>query len=116
MRHIVLGRYKLDPEAEDNTATTGNVNLDADVINRSSIITMFERKESPEANFSMLFTGDAYDQKCDIRDTLISWRPALSPTIKIDVLKVSPVENKRGPRPKEQPSSNLFPDSSPWIR
>lgn len=82
MRRILLGRYAIDAESG---SPDGTVELDADDVNRASIVTAFSRYD---ANFYMLFTGDAYDAECDIRDTIISWDRSLAPKIQLDVLKV----------------------------
>lgn len=98
MRTIMLNRWALDGRGKLNSPGVKN-NLDGETTNRSSIVTMFERHDkyttttSPaktiDASFSMLFTGDAFDKACDIRDTLLSWRSdTINPTMQIDVLKV----------------------------
>lgn len=87
MRAIMLNQWELHAIGE---LEGGKNQLDSETTNRSSIVTMFERHDKDEtfdASFSMLFTGDAYDKACDIRDTLLSWKSD-SPTIQVDVLKV----------------------------
>ena len=87
----MLNRYAL---AEVNALDDGmsKNTIKDDVVNRASVITMFERRDSMtarDANFTMLFTGDAFDASCDIRDTLMSWNPQLvPPTLQLDVLKI----------------------------
>ncbi|KAI9150014.1 hypothetical protein HJFPF1_09764 [Paramyrothecium foliicola] len=68
------------------------------IVNRSSIVTIFNRTQSSEDNtvdtFSMLFTGDAFDQGCDLRSTLAAWKEDPNKfqgqfaEINVDVLKV----------------------------
>ncbi|KAF8456482.1 hypothetical protein BDZ91DRAFT_525848 [Kalaharituber pfeilii] len=59
---------------------------EADLANRASVITFFE---SPKKDFTMLFTGDAHDKHCAIRDTIAAWLPAdKRPMWFFDVLKV----------------------------
>ncbi|KAK4695864.1 competence protein ComEC, partial [Lecanoromycetidae sp. Uapishka_2] len=93
MRTILLNKWALDGIGKLRSPGTQE-NLDTAATNRSSIVTMFERhdKNPPmdiDATFSMLFTGDAYDKACDIRDTLLSWQSSnIDPTIKVDVLKI----------------------------
>lgn len=65
------------------------------VLNRASIITAITRPDlthidTPnDPGLSMLFTGDAYDQECEIRNTLAAWRgyQPIFPMF-VDVLKV----------------------------
>ena len=87
----MLNRYALHKQGVLDTERSYNI-VDGDIINRSSIITMFERHDKDggvDAGFSMLFTGDAFDASCDIRDTLISWNPKVAPPgLQVDVLKV----------------------------
>ena len=47
-----------------------NLELHGDIENRSSIISFFRRPALGPIQFGMLFTGDAYDQACDIQDTI----------------------------------------------
>ena len=87
----MLNRYALDAVGALNDASSDNT-VEGDVINRSSTVTMFERHDqssTPPVEFSMLFTGDAFDASCDIRDTLISWNPGVAtPGLQLDVLKI----------------------------
>ncbi|KAK1753793.1 hypothetical protein QBC47DRAFT_462537 [Echria macrotheca] len=90
MRAYVIGRFNTDtdpaqksgkmilPEPTKNLAT-----IDSATINRASIVTGYEFLEH---GFKMLFTGDAYDQACDVRDTLYRWTDQ-APFF-VDVLKV----------------------------
>ena len=96
MREIMIGRYKLD---ENKLLAASDVSLDGATLNRSSVITMFERTDADttttpprDYSFTMLFTGDAFDNQCDIRDTLIAWKndPDLA-SMHVDVLKVRPL-------------------------
>ena len=91
MRHIMLNRYALDAVLALNDASSDNT-VAGPVINRSSTVTMFERHDqssTPAVEFSMLFTGDAFDASCNIRDTLISWNPSVAPPgLQLDVLKI----------------------------
>ncbi|MCJ1390525.1 hypothetical protein MMC18_003385 [Xylographa bjoerkii] len=98
MREILLGLYKLDSNSMA-TRKGETITMDGETTNRSSIVTLFERPTTDptvgrDSSFTMLFTGDAYDKACDIRDTLVSWsqgqRLPLSPprTIDVDVLKI----------------------------
>lgn len=98
MRTIMLNRWALAGVGKLDSPGSKNI-LDGETTNRSSIVTMFERhdtyttKTSPpktvDASFSMLFTGDAFDKACDIRDTLLSWRSdTIRPTMQVYVLKV----------------------------
>ena len=93
MRTILLNKWALDGFGKLNSPGVKE-NLDGVATNRSSIVTMFERHDkypskNIDATFSMLFTGDAYDKACDIRDTLLSWQSdTIDPTIQVDVLKV----------------------------
>ena len=93
MRTILLNKWALDGDGKLESPGVKE-NLDSMTTNRSSIVTMFERHDkypskNIDATFSMLFTGDAYDNTCDIRDTLLSWRSDTHrPTIQVDVLKV----------------------------
>ena len=99
MRDILLSVYKLDSTVK-KIANSGSLKLDAESSNRSSVVTLFERPSADptlgrDSSFAMLFTGDAFDKSCDIRDTLLSWQrglraPPIAPnTIKVDLLKVS---------------------------
>lgn len=98
MRKIILGLWKLK-DSNVNYKSNATVTLDAEVTNRSSIVTSFERPRhdsvaARNAQFSMLFTGDAFDKACDIRDTLAQWKVGsemmgAAQPINIDVLKVS---------------------------
>ncbi|KAI5357433.1 Putative ribonuclease Z/Hydroxyacylglutathione hydrolase [Septoria linicola] len=79
---VVGGTSVKDKRAEKNNVVT----------NRGSIVSMFTR-EHGAVTFQALFTGDAYDQSCDIRDTISSWTLGISqqldpPSIYVDVLKV----------------------------
>ena len=71
----------------------GTNSLDTETTNRASVVTMFQRTDITgkyDAKFQMLFTGDAYDQPCDIRDTIQAWNIGQGPlTFQVDVLKVS---------------------------
>ena len=99
MRTIMLNRWALAGIGRLNSPGSKNI-LDGETTNRSSIVTMFERHDvyttttSPpktvDASFSMLFTGDAFDKACDIRDTLLAWKSDIfnPPTMQVDVLKV----------------------------
>ena len=91
MRRIMLNHYALHEKGVLNSKRSYNV-VDGDIVNRSSVITRFERHDNDgaiNASFSMLFTGDAFDTSCDIRDTLISWNPQVAPPgLQVDVLKV----------------------------
>lgn len=91
MRTILLNRWALDGKNRLDDSNAKNI-LDAETTNRSSIVTMFERHDKRagiDALFAMLFTGDAFDKSCDIRDTLLSWKSdTIDPTMQVDVLKV----------------------------
>ena len=96
MRGILLNQWALDGAGQLDRPRTTNY-IDGDTVNRSSIVTMFERHDTlnttgtENAAFSMLFTGDAYDAQCDVRDTLLRWQADTAPpTIQVDVLKVRP--------------------------
>ena len=97
MREIVFELLGIKDKSISSTAKA-TVTLDGETTNRSSIVTCYERPRfdpvaARSSTFSMLFTGDAFDKACDIRDTLASWKVGqtnLSPAqqINVDVLKV----------------------------
>ena len=98
LRTIMLNQWALDGIGMLDSPGVKNI-LNSETTNRSSIVTMFERHDkyttttSPaktiDASFSMLFTGDAFDKACDIRDTLLSWKSdTFDPIMQVDVLKV----------------------------
>jgi hypothetical protein len=58
------------------------------LVNRASVITLFQRED---LGLQMLFTGDAYDTHCDIRDTIAAWADpdvGVKPIAHFHVLKV----------------------------
>ncbi|KAF3929616.1 hypothetical protein ABW19_dt0210422 [Dactylella cylindrospora] len=85
-----LGRYLVAEALSEGAEEIGGRNLEIDikeiVLNRASIVTTFLR---PDLELSMLFTGDAYDQSCDIQNTLANWKGLKSVyPINFSVLKV----------------------------
>lgn len=68
------------------------------IVNRASIVTGFQRLDlnlnptpGEAVGLSMLFTGDAYDRECDLRETMAEWRTGAQTraVYKFDVIKVS---------------------------
>ena len=94
MREMLLLLYEYTGNQKQ-----GTIKLPSESTNRASVVTLFERPaldpSGVDASFTMLFTGDAFDKGCDIRDTLLSWNrgqqapAAVSMTMNVDVLKVT---------------------------
>ncbi|KAK6352207.1 hypothetical protein TWF730_009037 [Orbilia blumenaviensis] len=56
------------------------------VLNRASVVTSFVRAD---LGLKMLFTGDAYDQSCDLQNTIAGWNEIQNVyPITVDVLKI----------------------------
>ncbi|KAH6651289.1 hypothetical protein F5144DRAFT_559036 [Chaetomium tenue] len=94
-----LKRYMVaDILANGQNDGGGDVEIDirSVILNRASIVTIFNRPSrhlpkgyDPEGGFRMLFTGDAYDQGCDIRRTIYSWQQTKPlPPLWLSVLKI----------------------------
>ncbi|KAH0604945.1 uncharacterized protein H6S33_004927 [Morchella sextelata] len=77
-------RLEYDPTTTDK---------DTELHNMASIVTLFRRFPSTDPNasgtpfFTMLYTGDAHDGECHIRDTVISIAGPMPPR-HVDVLKI----------------------------
>ncbi|KAF2660359.1 hypothetical protein K491DRAFT_711855 [Lophiostoma macrostomum CBS 122681] len=85
-RQIILARLHLHGEKIYDP----NFTLDGETVNRSSVVTVFERRDTQGSTiFSMLFTGDAFDHACDITHTMMAWHSRRTqPVIQFDVLKI----------------------------
>jgi hypothetical protein len=72
----------------------------ADIANRASIITLFRSPLNRygagigQSQFSMLYTGDAYDRSCDIQNTVAAFLGAQRELLSVDVLKVRPASSR----------------------
>lgn len=74
---------------EYDTKSKGEKN--SQLHNMASIVTLFERfagnKKSDPPIFTMLYTGDAHDRECQVRDTVASLAGTI-PAKNVDVLKI----------------------------
>ncbi|KAF9883231.1 hypothetical protein FE257_003825 [Aspergillus nanangensis] len=57
-------------------------NKNSETMNRASVVTLFSRND---LGLHMLFTGDAFDRSCDIRETLFNWVRGYSDDTYVDV-------------------------------
>ncbi|KAI0444948.1 hypothetical protein F4803DRAFT_548580 [Xylaria telfairii] len=82
LRYAIIFRWR-----DTVTGKSAALNHSGEVTNRASIVTAFYRKD---LGLNMLFTGDAHDKDCDIRNTIMGWIGGdwQSPVCHVDVLKI----------------------------